>query len=356
MTWSLWGFGLLFGCGILGTLVNERDGAEVAPVALVEQTTVTATSTTASEQQTPVPSVTPSAGSTPTPTGTKAAAIATFTPRPTLTTTVLVAISLNQVASTIAPTATWTMMPSRTTILRATATGSVIREVSAVPSATNTVRSTVTQTRLPSATATPLPTATIRPSPTMTLTPVPTGTPLIVPTATQTVMTGPVAKQNANLRAGPSTEDPVVGGVTGGESLAIVGQNGDGSWYQLQSGAWIAAFLVEGATGGYAIVASVPTLAPTVMVAATEPVPATAMPPAMAPSSEDAFTCVGGCAEPPPGSNCVIKGNVNSSQEKIYHVPGGQFYERTDIKPEEGDRWFCTAEEAETAGFRASQR
>ena len=71
--------------------------------------------------------------------------------------------------------------------------------------------------------------------------------------------------------------------------------------------------------------------------------------------SSTPFECIGGCATLPDPS-CVIKGNVNSKGEKIYHVPGGSFYDRTDIKPEEGDRWFCTAEEARNAGFRASER
>lgn len=72
-------------------------------------------------------------------------------------------------------------------------------------------------------------------------------------------------------------------------------------------------------------------------------------------NSENAFTCIGGCAEPPDLS-CAIKGNVNSEGERIYHLPGGSFYNRTDIKPEEGDAWFCTAAEARAAGFRASER
>ena len=71
--------------------------------------------------------------------------------------------------------------------------------------------------------------------------------------------------------------------------------------------------------------------------------------------NENAFTCIGGCAVAPDPS-CAIKGNVNSSKEKIYHVPGGQYYDRTDIKPEEGDAWFCTSAEAVAAGFRASER
>ncbi|AQS56943.1 thermonuclease family protein [Novibacillus thermophilus] len=46
-----------------------------------------------------------------------------------------------------------------------------------------------------------------------------------------------------------------------------------------------------------------------------------------------------------------IKGNINSSGEKIYHVPGGQFYDVTN--PEE---MFCTEEEAQAAGYRKSKR
>ena len=46
-----------------------------------------------------------------------------------------------------------------------------------------------------------------------------------------------------------------------------------------------------------------------------------------------------------------IKGNINSKGEKIYHVPGGTYYDRTI--PEE---WFCTEEEARKAGYRPSKR
>ena len=52
-------------------------------------------------------------------------------------------------------------------------------------------------------------------------------------------------------------------------------------------------------------------------------------------------------------TECVIKGNVNSKHEKIYHLPGDRDYERTKIKPEEGDQLFCSVAEAEAAGFRA---
>ncbi|GAB3819083.1 hypothetical protein GCM10028820_22510 [Tessaracoccus terricola] len=50
-------------------------------------------------------------------------------------------------------------------------------------------------------------------------------------------------------------------------------------------------------------------------------------------------------------SNAPIKGNHSSSGEYIYHVPGGQFYDRTN--PE---RCFTTEAAARAAGFRASKR
>lgn len=70
--------------------------------------------------------------------------------------------------------------------------------------------------------------------------------------------------------------------------------------------------------------------------------------------NDQAFTCVGGCATPPDPS-CAIKGNVNSRGDLIYHAPGWRDYNRTDVKPEEGDRWFCTEDEARAAGFRAPE-
>ena len=53
---------------------------------------------------------------------------------------------------------------------------------------------------------------------------------------------------------------------------------------------------------------------------------------------------------------CLVKGNVSSKGERIYHVPGGQYYERTKINAARGERWFCTEAEARTAGWRASKR
>ena len=57
-----------------------------------------------------------------------------------------------------------------------------------------------------------------------------------------------------------------------------------------------------------------------------------------------------GCADP------LIKGNISGSGEKIYHVPGGAFYDDTRIDEAKGERWFCTEADAVAAGWRRSSR
>lgn len=95
----------------------------------------------------------------------------------------------------------------------------------------------------PSSTNTPAPTATPEPSeppstpqpsePTATREP-PTPTPAL-----------PRAASNANLRAGPGQDYPIVGSTSADTPLDIVAINHAGDWHQLASGAWIAAFLVS---------------------------------------------------------------------------------------------------------------
>jgi len=46
---------------------------------------------------------------------------------------------------------------------------------------------------------------------------------------------------------------------------------------------------------------------------------------------------------------CNIKGNINRQGKKIYHIPSGKYYVKTN--PEE---WFCTEQEAIKAGFKKS--
>ena len=55
-------------------------------------------------------------------------------------------------------------------------------------------------------------------------------------------------------------------------------------------------------------------------------------------------------------SQCLIKGNISSKGEKIYHVPGGAYYGRTKISRAKGERFFCSEAEARVAGWRASRR
>jgi hypothetical protein len=54
-------------------------------------------------------------------------------------------------------------------------------------------------------------------------------------------------------------------------------------------------------------------------------------------------------------SECPVVGNTES---KIYHVPGGLYYERMLVRNSGGDnrRCFGNESEAESAGFRASKR
>ena len=56
-----------------------------------------------------------------------------------------------------------------------------------------------------------------------------------------------------------------------------------------------------------------------------------------------------------PDGECRIKGNI-SSGGRIYHVPGGASYGRTKIDEAAGERWFCSPEEAEAAGWRRAKR
>ena len=54
-------------------------------------------------------------------------------------------------------------------------------------------------------------------------------------------------------------------------------------------------------------------------------------------------------------AECLIKGNISKKGEKIYHVPGQQYYDDTIIIPSKGERYFCTEAEAKAAGWRKSK-
>lgn len=161
-----------------------------------------------------------------------------------------------------------------------------------------------------------------------------------------TAVSGPTAAKNGNVRAGPGTGFAVVGSVVQGSALKVTGRNEAGDWFQLADGGWIAAFLVANPPGAVPVAAVIPTEPTQPPVSASR---------AGTVAQPNAFTCVGGCAVAPDPS-CAIKGNVNSDGERIYHEPGWRDYKKTNVRPEEGDRWFCTADEARASGFRAAQQ
>ena len=53
---------------------------------------------------------------------------------------------------------------------------------------------------------------------------------------------------------------------------------------------------------------------------------------------------------------CGIKGNISKSGMRIYHVPGGRFYDQTRIDTLRGEWWFCTGAQARASGWRRSRR
>ena len=86
-----------------------------------------------------------------------------------------------------------------------------------------------------------------------------------------------VANRTANLRSGPGTTYTLVGRIYAGQALKVVGQNQAGDWLQLQSGQWLAAFLVDRVATGLPVIAveTAPSTTPL-----PESPPAIPMPPA----------------------------------------------------------------------------
>ncbi|MCE7986416.1 MAG: SH3 domain-containing protein [Caldilinea sp. CFX5] len=83
----------------------------------------------------------------------------------------------------------------------------------------------------------------------VTTTTPPTTGPILVPTPTAPqpaaqAVQPPRVTVDANLRAGPSITYPIIGGTVTGQEVNIVARNGDGSWFRLDNGGWVAAFLL----------------------------------------------------------------------------------------------------------------
>lgn len=60
--------------------------------------------------------------------------------------------------------------------------------------------------------------------------------------------------------------------------------------------------------------------------------------------------------EEAPQVACDIKGNVAANGEKIFHIPGGVYYDRVKVDLEQGDAWLCSEGQAVHEGFRKSSR
>lgn len=55
------------------------------------------------------------------------------------------------------------------------------------------------------------------------------------------------------------------------------------------------------------------------------------------------------------GNGCKIKGNYRKDNDtKIYHLPDCYNYDKIVVNEKEKDQWFCTEEEAKSAGFKRS--
>jgi len=202
----------------------------------------------------------------------------------------------------------------------------------------------------------PRPTQVI-PSPTSTSTP----TFLPSPTPAQTAPTLIVSSEFLNVRAGPDIAYPKIGELARAASVRALARSADGRWWQIAYGdgtGWVSADYVIADQTALALPTVPPPQSPPAYVPSPRTPPPAAGAASPAPTSPPpppvAAGCPAGCVERPAG--CDIKGNVNKRGERIYHVPGGQFYNDTVIDPSRGERWFCSPAEAEANGFRRSQR
>lgn len=55
-------------------------------------------------------------------------------------------------------------------------------------------------------------------------------------------------------------------------------------------------------------------------------------------------------------ANCNIKGNISQKGERVYHMPSQRDYRKTSITEKNGERWFCSEDEAQAAGWRHAQK
>jgi hypothetical protein len=161
-------------------------------------------------------------------------------------------------------------------------------------------------------------------------------------TSTPKEITGCANNGNLNIRSEPGG-DQVIGFLLGGTCGVITGKSADNYWVFLETDdveGWVtsnASYLtISGNLSNVSVISntigfsSLPTL------------------------SYSDTGCPYGCTYHQAG--CDIKGNISFDEgEKIYHLPGGEFYDATVINPDYGERWFCTEQEAINNGWRKSE-
>lgn len=183
------------------------------------------------------------------------------------------------------------------------------------------------------------------------LTFVATNAPVVVNRAAQPAPIFVKTKGTSNIRSGPGDNFKLLATVDRGVEVELVCYDDSSrtKWYQLTSGGWIWYTQLESqpdylrnclsSTSPETLI-SMPVRQPTLVT----PVPTE--PP----------TCRGGCTTYPDWCASPIKGNISyDSGERIYHVQGQEYYDETTIRPEYGERWFCTEDEARAAGWRKAR-
>jgi micrococcal nuclease len=68
-------------------------------------------------------------------------------------------------------------------------------------------------------------------------------------------------------------------------------------------------------------------------------------------AQEDFAGLWGTCGEDRFDNECVIKGNVDVTGNKYYHLPEDKYYDDTIVNLDKEDHWLCTIEEAEAKNF-----
>jgi hypothetical protein len=148
-------------------------------------------------------------------------------------------------------TPTWTPSPTATPTLTPTPTATPTRTPSPTPTATptSTPSPTLTPTRMPSPTATVALTVTLTPTPTPTPTatptpmPTPTATPTPTPTPMGTVLGLATAIQGASIYAAPASNSQVLGGISAGEQVPVLGRSAVGQWFYVRDDRGVEGFV-----------------------------------------------------------------------------------------------------------------